>query len=173
MLRQPMPRQLRDRETGRVKNIHVIDRRLVRVHIQQWEEVLASCQTVRREYGSYRSRDWRIKQLQASEPEVSRSASSALDFSRKLLLNNFSDIDVSNFIGWLQYTIWGSLEEEMRRYNVAIMELKKTPPNPNTEQLVPLDIAGIFASMRSLNTHLPIGYLKPEPLPRRPLNPSR
>ena len=151
-----MPRQLRDRETGRVKNIHVIDRRLVRVHIQQWEEVLASCETVRREYGSYRSRDWRIEQLQASEPEVSRSASSALDFSRKLLLNNFSDIDVSNFIGWLQYTIWGALEEEMRRYNDTIRELKKLPPNSKTERLVLLDIAGIFASMRSLNTRLPI-----------------
>ena len=129
----PMPRQLRDRETGRVKNIRIID--LVRVHMQRWERVLASCQTVRREYGSLSSSDSSIWQLQASEPEVSLKASEALDLSRKLLLNNFSDIDVSNFTEYLRFTIWGPLEVHMRRYNDAIQELKNCPPIPKLNNL--------------------------------------
>ena len=148
----PMPLQLRRRETGRQRNIWRVDLTLVRKHIQMWEEALASCDIVNQVCGSHLSQDWRIAQLQTSEPRIRLSASVALGQSKKIVENNYDE--VAYFLAWLPFTIWGDLGEEMRKYNMAIEDLRTRPLDSVTRSPAPLNIDGIFQSMRELNTYL-------------------
>ena len=146
MSRPPIHRQIRDGETGVSKRIQVVDPALVREHIRQWREALASCNdTVQREYANQ-------ARLQVSASRIRGYASEAIDLSNELTQNDFTHLDY--FIFWLQINIWGLLEEEMETYNTAIGALGNPRANSSVQFIAPLNIEGILGSMRDLLRHL-------------------
>ena len=139
MPRPPIHRQIRDRETGVSKRIQMVSPALVREHIRQWGEALASCDdAVQCEY---------LPRLEASANKIRGYVSDAMDRSNELAQSDFARLDY--FIFWLQINLW-VLDEEMEIYNNMAIRARGS----SVQFIAPLNIEGILGSMRDLLRHL-------------------